>query len=81
MELNFTCRLFAISIGYSQQYDESGIRLYGPIRKYRTHDGRTRWQCHMTLCWYDFAGNRIWRSYRQLPGGSLAPVGRIRVRA
>lgn len=63
MVIDFTCRWFAIAIGYSAQYDVSGIWLYGPRRKERSPNGLLRAYCQFVFCWYDYIdGKRLWRN-------------------
>lgn len=47
--ISFCCRWFAFEIGYSLQYDLTGIWICGPIRKQRAENGRLRWECRLTF--------------------------------
>lgn len=77
--VDFTCRWFAVEVGYCRKLDECGIRLFGPRRNKRSPDGRFRWELRMAFWWYDFEGRRIWRAYSQLPSGQMVPHSRISV--
>ena len=59
--IDFTCRWFAVTIGYDVKFDESGIWIYGPRRSYRSKNGALRWCWHLRFCYYDINGRRVWR--------------------
>jgi hypothetical protein len=61
MAIGFTCRWFAIDIGYSPKWDESGIWFYGPRREKRGRCGSLRWEWSLRFWYYDIDRKRVWR--------------------